>query len=98
MGQPEISNLWQEVQEWIDKLPYPPSQAKLARRLGVGNSTVHDWKYGVSSPGPEALRKLADEMIPVEGRDIAARLLEAVNKDQGYLPSPKGEECGSEVC
>ena len=82
----EVSHLWTLVQEWLQLLPYPPNQSKLAQRLGVSRSAVSDWKKGVSSPGARHLRALATEMQSVAGPDVYARLLEAVNQDQGYLP------------
>ena len=83
----EVSHLWAVVQAWLELLPYPPNQSKLAQRLGVSRSAVSDWKKGVSSPGAQHLRALAIEMQSVLGPDVYARLLEAVNQDQGYLPA-----------
>ena len=83
----EVSHLWTVVQDWLELLPYPPNQSKIAERLGVSRSAVSDWKKGVSSPGATHLRALATEMQTVAGPDVYARLLEAVNQDQGYLPS-----------
>jgi transcriptional regulator with XRE-family HTH domain len=83
----EVSHLWTVVQEWLGLLPYPPSQSRLAQRLGVSRSAVSDWKKGTSSPAAAHLRALATEMQTVAGPDIYARLLEAVNQDQGYLPA-----------
>jgi len=83
----EVSHLWAVIQAWLELLPYPPNQSKLAQRLGVSRSAVSDWKKGVSSPGAQHLRALAIEMQSVLGPDVYARLLEAVNQDQGYLPA-----------
>jgi transcriptional regulator with XRE-family HTH domain len=83
----EVSHLWAVVQEWLELLPYPPNQSKLAQRLGVSRSAVSEWKRGGSSPGATHLRALAKEMQTVFGPDAYPRLLEAVNQDQGYLPS-----------
>lgn len=78
-------HLWQVIQEWLDAMPYPPSQRKLAARLDVAPTTVSDWKYGESFPGPEHLRRLADELgVPYE------RVLDAVLKDQGYRTPNNG--------
>lgn len=83
----ETTYLWHEIQAWLDVLPYPPTQAKLAKRLGLkSRSGVTDWKFGKTRPTPEHLRALANEMEPVAGRDIYARLLIAVNRDMGYEP------------
>lgn len=85
----EESHLWMVVQEWMASLPYPPNQSKLAERIGVSRSAVSDWKKGVSSPGAVHLHALAKEMQSVAGPGIYERLLEAVNQDQGYLPSAR---------
>lgn len=80
------THLWDEIQAWLDVLPYPPSQARLAKRLGLSRSAVSDWKQGKSRPTPEHLRRLAHEMEPVSGPDIYDRLVLAVTRDLGYLP------------
>lgn len=81
----ETTHLWALIQQWLDQLPYPPSQARLAKRLELrSRNTVSEWKYGESKPTPENLDRLADEMAPVMGPDIWERLLHAVNLDQGY--------------
>jgi transcriptional regulator with XRE-family HTH domain len=86
MGQ-STTHLWAEIQAWLDVLPYPPSQARLAKKLGLkSRSGVSDWKFGKARPTPEHLRALADEMEPVAGRDIYDRLYEAVMRDIGYEP------------
>lgn len=72
-------HLWAIVQEWLDSMPYPPSQRKLAARLQVSASSVSDWKYGTNLPAPEHLRRLAEEIgVPYE------RILDAALKDRGY--------------
>ena len=75
--------LWALVQEWMDSIPYPPSQRKLAARIRVSASAVSDWKYGSGFPEPAALKRLAAEIqVPYE------RVLDAVLKDRGYRTSP----------
>lgn len=80
------TQLWAVVQAWLDVLPYPPSQNKLAKRVGVAGTAVSQWKYGQSRPTPENLRALADEMQAVAGTDVYDRLLAALNLDMGYEP------------
>ena len=80
------THLWAVIQEWRDQLPYPPSQRRIAARLDVAPNAVSEWKWGISRPSPENLRKLADEMEAVAGRDVYDRLLVALNRDQGYEP------------
>lgn len=78
MAEP-TGELWAVIQEWIDAQPYPPSQRKLATRIGVGHSTVTDWKYRRTLPAPEDLRALAIEIrVPYE------RVLDAALRDHGY--------------
>lgn len=73
--------LWAVIQEWIDAQPYPPSQRKLASRIGVGHSTITDWKYCRTFPSPEDLLALAAEIrVPYE------RVLDAALRDGGYRP------------
>ncbi len=82
------THLWAVVQDWLDQIPYPPSQNKLAARIGVQGTAVSQWKYGQSRPTPENLRALADEMQAVAGPDVYDRLREAVVLDLGYDPAP----------
>lgn len=85
-------HLWSLVEEWMDAMPYPPSQAKLAERIQVSASALTDWKYGDGFPNPEPLRRLAAEIgVPYE------RMLDAVLKDRGYRDAeePKRQERGA---
>lgn len=83
--------LWAIVQEWMDSIPYPPSQRKLAARIEVSPSALSDWKYGRGFPSPQALSRLAAEIgVPFE------RVLDAVLRDRGYRrstppPTKRGE-------
>lgn len=75
--------LWCLVQDWMDSIPYPPSQSKLAARLEVSKSTMSDWKYGRGFPRPDHLRSLAREIgVPYE------RVLDAALRDRGYREDP----------
>lgn len=85
-------HVWAVIQEWLDAQPYPPSQRKLAARIGVGHSTLTDWKYARTFPSPEDLRALAAEIgVPYE------RVLDAALKDGGYRPAadPSVDQAGS---
>lgn len=83
-GRP-TGHLWALIQEWMDGMLYPPSQRKLAKRLGVAPNTVTEWKYGDSFPSPEHLKALAAHIgVPY------ARALDAALADRGYDP-PKRE-------
>lgn len=82
--------LWAIIQEWMDAQHYPPSQRKLADRVGVSASAVSDWKYREGFPNPDALRRLAAEIgVPYE------RVLDAVLIDRGYRERrERGETAG----
>lgn len=82
----QTTHLWAEIQAWFDVLYEPPSQRKLASNIGVKPNAISEWKLGQSKPTPEHLDRLADEMRPVMGPDIDARLQAAVMRDQGYNP------------
>lgn len=89
--QRRTGHLWAIVQQWLDAMPYPPSQRKLAARLDVSPSIVTDWKYGDGLPMPEHLRRLAEEVgVPYE------RVLNAALIDRGYrtpeAPNKQGRE------
>lgn len=83
-------HLWALVQDWMDSIPYPPSQRKLAARLEVSPTTVSDWKYGESFPTPEHIERLAEEIgAPKE------RVLDAFLKDHGYRSAKNSEQRGT---
>ena len=86
----ETTHLWRVIQQWIDLLPFAPSQSKLAESLGLSRSVISEWKLGKSRPSPDNLKALATQMRFNMGPDIYERLLEAVNRDMGYLP-PENE-------
>lgn len=83
--------VWALVQAWMDSIPYPPSQRKLAARIGISPSALSDWKYGRGFPDPSDLRRLAEEIgVPYE------RVLDAVLIDRGYRTKrTKNEERGT---
>lgn len=86
----EPGHLWAIIQEWMDAQPYPPSQRKLAERIGVGHSTVSDWKYGRTWPAVRDLKALAVELgVPYE------RVLNAALVDHGYREPPAATTEGS---
>lgn len=87
--QRRTGHVWALIQEWMDAMPYPPSQRKLAQRLDVSPTTVSDWKYGDAFPDPQHMRRLAAELgVPYE------RVLDAFLKDHDYREGelPKGGE------
>lgn len=79
----QTGHLWAVIQEWLDAQPYPPSQRKLAGRIGVGHSTITDWKYARTLPAVADLKALASEIaVPYE------RVLNAALIDHGYRDAP----------
>lgn len=88
------THLWRVIQAWLDKLDFPPSQSKLALRLGVTRSAVSEWKIGRSRPTPQNLRALADLMEPQLGPAAYETLLQALNTDQGYLDQVAARDIG----
>lgn len=87
--QRRTGHVWALIQEWMDAMPYPPSQRKLAARLDVSPTTVSDWKYRESFPIPTLMHRLAAEIgVPYE------RVLDAFLKDHEYREGeqPKGGE------
>jgi hypothetical protein len=75
--------VWRLVQQWMDAIPYPPSQRRLAGRIGVSPSKLSDWKYCTSWPSADDMHRLASEIgVPYE------TVLHAFLVDHGYrLPS-----------
>ncbi len=85
MTEQKTGHLWALVQAWLDAQPYPPSQRKLAGRIGVSPSTLGDWKFARTAPAPDDLRALASELrMPYEA------VLDAALIDAGYRdPRPE---------
>lgn len=82
--------LWEVIQSWMDSIPYPPSQRKLAARIEISPSAMSDWKYGRGFPHPDDLRRLAAEIgVPYE------RVLDAVLVDRGYREPREARERGT---
>lgn len=82
------THLWGQIQEWLDGLDFPPSQSKLAERVGVARSAVSAWKLGKAYPTPSNLATLARVMNSAHADAVYERLLEAMLRDQGYVPMP----------
>lgn len=81
---PEVSAVWRVVEDWLQLVPFPPSQSRIAERVGVSRSAVSDWKSGKTRPSPEHLEALAEMMEPQLGRDVGTRLAAALLRDMGY--------------
>lgn len=90
----EVTHLWRLIQDWLDRLDFPPTQSKLAERVGVTRSAVSDWKYGRSTPTPQNMRALAELMQPQLGPATYGLLIRAMNVDGGYIPASEVEGGG----
>lgn len=75
----EPGQLWALIQQWMDSMPYPPSQNRLAMRIKVSSSALNDWKYGRGFPKPHNIERLAEEIGVSKDR-----VLDAVLIDRGY--------------
>lgn len=83
-------HLWRVIQSWLDSTWNPPSQNKLAGRLGVSGSALGDYKYARHMPSPEFLQALAEVIqVPYE------LVLDATLKDNGYRRPDQGELMGN---
>lgn len=92
MSERETGAVWALIQTWMDGMSYPPSQRKLAERVGVSPGLVSDWKYKDSMPAPDLVRALADEIgVRYE------RVLDAFLEDHGYILTRPTRDSGSEV-
>lgn len=74
------THVWGLVRQWMESQQFPPSQAAVARHLGVQRSAVSQWKKGQATPTPDNLRAMATMT------GVAYELfLDALLRDQGYL-------------
>lgn len=74
-----MTHVYDVLQQWIDRQQIPPTQAQMARLLGVSRGTITNWKT-------ETVPKPAQIDTIVERTGIPKQeLLTAVLRDQGYL-------------
>lgn len=53
--------LWDIIQHHMDTAPYPPSERQVARKLGVGQSVLTNWRDGLKRlPTRENLEAIAE--------------------------------------
>lgn len=78
------SHVWQVVERWLEGVPFPPNQSKIAEHVGVSRSAVSDWKSGKTRPAPEHLRALGQMMAPQLGPEVHVMLSMALLEDLGY--------------
>lgn len=84
------THLWRVIESWRTSQPWPPSQAKLAREIGVAPTAMSQWKLGQSKPTPKRMRAL-QAATGIRYRD----LLDAILMDMGYLPFNVKEVTGN---
>jgi transcriptional regulator with XRE-family HTH domain len=72
------------IQRHIDEQPYPPSERKVARTLGVTPSTLSNWREP-----KQLIEKRHIESVAELAGVTYARALDALLDDIGYMP-PQG--------
>lgn len=72
-----VMPIWLRIEEWRAGLKpgHAPNQTQLAKRIGVSDSALSDWKYGIVLPNYVHLLALHEETgIPLaELVDLLAR-------------------------
>lgn len=76
----ETTRLWALIEGWLDVQMFRPSQAQLAKEIGVARNAVSKWKFGEARPTPENLRALS-RVTGIPFRDLRT----AVVEDLGYI-------------
>jgi len=71
--------LWDLIQRYIDKQPFPPSERQVAAKLGVAPNALRYWREPKKLPSRENLEGIAD-LIGVRYSVV----LEAALRDTGY--------------
>jgi hypothetical protein len=71
--------LWDLIQRYIDKQPFPPSERQLAGKLGVVPNALRVWRDPKKLPSRENLEAIAD-LVGVRYSVV----LEAALRDTGY--------------
>lgn len=71
--------LWDLIQRYIDKQPFPPSDRQVAAKLGVAPNALNYWRDPKKLPSRENLERIAD-LIGVRYSVV----LEAALRDTGY--------------
>jgi transcriptional regulator with XRE-family HTH domain len=79
-GSSSMGMLWDIIQHHMDTAPYPPSERQVARKLGVGQSVLTNWRDGLRRlPTRENLQAIAD-LVGVRYSVV----LDAALHDTGY--------------
>lgn len=80
-----MGQLWDLIQEHIDSQPYPPSERQIARKLGVSQTTLANWRTPRRLVAKEHLVAIA-ALTRVPYR----RVLDALLADIDYLDEGSG--------
>lgn len=86
-----MTRLWKLWMDYRDRIPYPPSERRFARDLGMSQTAFNNWQHGISRlPDRFNLARFARLIsMPYE------RVLDAALHDAGYLPEPREEVMGN---
>lgn len=80
MEQKRTTQIWRLIQQYMDGQVVEVKQSAIANAIGVGRSTLSQWKYGQTRPTPANLCKLHEiTRIPYQ------TFLDALLVDMGYL-------------
>lgn len=86
-----MTHVYDVLQRWIDSQKIPPTQAQVARLLGVSRGTITNWKTD-TVPKPAQIDTIVERTgIPKQ------ELLTAVLRDQGYLRVDTWDGGGSDA-
>lgn len=88
-------HLWALVQEWMDSERYPPSQRKLARRVGISSSYLSQMKKGETFPNPGILERLAAEIHTPYELVLDAVLIDCGYRDERRIPRRRAGRSGN---
>lgn len=89
MEQKRTTQIWRLIQQYMDGQVVEVKQAAIANAIGVGRSTLSQWKFGQTRPTPANLRKLHEvTRIPYQ------TFLDALLVDMGYLDTEAGDDGG----
>lgn len=82
-----MTRLWDLWTDYCDRIPYPPSERRFARDIGMSPTAFGNWENGISRlPDKMNLATFARLIhMPYE------RVLDAALHDSGYLPDPMKE-------
>lgn len=82
-----MTRLWELWIAYCDRIPYPPSERRFARDIGMSPTAFGNWQHGISRlPDRHNLARFARQInMPYD------KILDAALRDSGYLPEPAQE-------